>query len=1671
MKNVSKQVRNNTKKLLFISILVVLSLIFLVYTLRKEPASDSAEEQSLSSGATDQLSGNETKISHLRKQPTKEGDAVGVGENISLKNPVVDLGEKNPEEIHQHQHDENKASPRRIVKAENIPKSKFREQFEKLSHKAQRLALSNLSQIHDFKNDIASLNVDKNGMLFYTCKFKIDPKKEAAALAEAAAAGANSGVPAAVSVPISSPPVRHSKPGASKVLFLDFNGGLVDDTAWDGDGAGGVSYDCKPYDLDGDDTTFSDDEQTRIIELWAMVAEDFAPFDVDVTTEEPAVWTDQTGWCMITETVDKNGRANPHYGYGGIAYVNVFGRSGLWDYAYYSPAWVTEYSSTYAAEAAAHELGHNLGLSHDGQSPGDGAYYHGHDGGVISWGAIMGGGVTPDVTQWSKGEYYNANQHQDDLAIISGKLAYRADDHGDTDGTASVLNIPDFINISDSGIIETTDDPDVFSFTTGAGAITINANAYKNTYFTNDWGANLDINLELYNSVGTLVASNNPTTDVDATINYTAAAGTYYLHVKPSGVGSPLNNPPTGYTSYGSLGQYTLTGTVQPPAPAFTINNVTVTEGDAGTVNAVFDVTLTNADAPDFPLTVDFATADNNAKDENNDGDYQSQNNTLTFNANETQQVTILVNGDVRDEVDETFYVNLSNPSGSAVLGDSQGVGTITDDDPEPTVTLSVDNANIAEAGGVATFTATLSAVSGKDVTVNLGFTGTATGSGTDYTASGASISITAGNTTGTVTVTTDQDALDEENETVIVDITSVTNGTENGTQQQTTSITDDDLPPTVTLSRSPANIAEASGVSTLTALLSGASGKTVTVDLAYTGTATGSGTDYTASGTLIVITPGNTDGAVTVTAVQDALDEVDETIIVDIDAVTNGTEDGTQQQIVIINDDDPLPTISIDDVTVTEGDAGTVNARFTVSLDAVSAKTVTVDYTTTDSSATTGDSDYVLNTATLTFNPGDTTKTIDVTVNGDFNDENNEEYTIDLTNPGNATISDAQGVGTITDDDDSYDVTVDQGTGDGSYVDGVTVTITADADPTGLTFDKWTGSVAFANENAASTTFTMPASDTTVTATYTVDPASAEKITYGSVMTINASDVSGMDNEFTARPRVSGKYTDPVRLREYNASTRGITRVSKNAPSDQYQCEWSRKVGLYNKTDLRNANRAGTSTADWLTANPISDLDCMIRVNGRTANNTRLDVSVRGTSIVPPEITSIERWDGGSAAGGIHPASILVVKGNFFGSKAPIVGIEYTDARTGAVKQQRLKVVREMDYDDYRGNANKSYMNLTSGNGESTIRVEMPKKWWRDWAAGSYDLVLNNGVGVDTVSVATIASATNNNPVANNDAVTLYPGEASYYIDVLADNGSGEDEDADSDKMTIVLGSKTSTLGGRLALAKGKVRYTPPKAAIGAFPDTFTYTLTDSHGGTSGAAAVTVNMPAITLDPIKHWDGTALGARTVQPGSWLIISGSNFGTKVPTVKLAVENGKTLKLKVISKAQFDDYNNKANRSYTNLSTGASQITVEMPKRAWVGYTNSKAYTITVSNKLDTTGADETVTTSAGNSAPSTDDDAVTIYSGSTYYLIDVLADNGSGADEDDESDKMTIVLTSRTSTLGGRLSVDTKTNQVKYYRAKDNLCGFTDTFTYSLKDASGAISGTATVTITGSLNP
>jgi hypothetical protein len=212
------------------------------------------------------------------------------------------------------------------------------------------------------------------------------------------------------------------------------------------------------------------------------------------------------------------------------------------------------------------------------------------------------------------------------------------------------------------------------------------------------------------------------------------------------------------------------------PLPVLTINDVSVTEGNSGTQNAVFTVTLTGATAR--TVTVNYATA-NGSPAATAGSDYVAKSGTLTFAPGvTTQTVSVVVNGDLLNEANETFFVNLSGAT-NASIGDSRGICTIIDDDPLPSV--SINSVSLAEGNTGTrnmTFTLTLSAPSGRSVTVNYATAdGTAT-AGSDYTAKSGTVTFSAGATSRTITVSINGDRTVEPNETFFVNLSTPVNAT-----------------------------------------------------------------------------------------------------------------------------------------------------------------------------------------------------------------------------------------------------------------------------------------------------------------------------------------------------------------------------------------------------------------------------------------------------------------------------------------------------------------------------------------------------------------------------------------------------------------------------------------------------------------------------------------------------------------------------------------------------------------------------------------------------------------------------------------------------------------------------------------------------------------------------
>src|SRR6266540_2148486 len=347
---------------------------------------------------------------------------------------------------------------------------------------------------------------------------------------------------------------------------------------------------------------------------------------------------------------------------------------------------------------------------------------------------------------------------------------------------------------------------------------------------------------------------------------------------------------------------------------------------------------------------------------------------------------------------------------------------------------LSIDDVTVVEGdtGAVtASFTVALSAVSDQTVTVDFATADDTATAADDYLSAGGTLVFDPGQTTQSVSVSVNGDTLDEPDETYFVNLSNEANATIADGQGFGT-ITDDDLPPA--LSIDDVTVTEGSlgtTTATFTVSLSTASGLPVSVDYATAdGTATAPG-DYLSAGEPLGFAPGETAKSVSVSVNGDTLDEPDETYVVNLSNEANATiADG--QGLGTITDDDLPPALSIDDVTVTEGSLGTTTATFTVSLSAASGLPVSVDYATADGTAT-APGDYLSAGEPLGFAPGETAKSVSVSVNGDTLDEPDETYVVNLSNEANATIADGQGLGTITDDDlppalSIDDVTVTEG-------------------------------------------------------------------------------------------------------------------------------------------------------------------------------------------------------------------------------------------------------------------------------------------------------------------------------------------------------------------------------------------------------------------------------------------------------------------------------------------------------------------------------------------------------------------------------------------------------------------------------------------------------------------
>jgi hypothetical protein len=390
-------------------------------------------------------------------------------------------------------------------------------------------------------------------------------------------------------IPTSEAFLLHSNPGATIVVYMDFDGHHSVSNSW------GHNIQFPPYNTSGNSDNFSNGELNEIIAWWDYVAEDFAPFDVDVTTEEPPPGgltkngSGDTSYgmrCVITQPTSGFGS-----GIGGVAQLNTFNDSND------NPCFAFNKGNNTGSMTVSHEVGHTFGLSHDGLN---GQSYHpGTGSGAIDWGPIMGAPFGSNVVHWSNGDYSGASTGQNDLNIItnnSNGIDYKADDYGDshTDATPipAAVGCPSPAPGSITGLIERNNDVDSFSFSTTGGVVTIQADPHIP-------GPNLDIQLDLVTSTGVPVAAENQDTQVSATMVVDLAPGSYVVLIE--GSGSP------NYSDYGSIGEYTVAVSL-PGTTAVTNLGGGVPGSFAGTPNLAFTGTPCGGESVALQLTAGTAS-------------------------------------------------------------------------------------------------------------------------------------------------------------------------------------------------------------------------------------------------------------------------------------------------------------------------------------------------------------------------------------------------------------------------------------------------------------------------------------------------------------------------------------------------------------------------------------------------------------------------------------------------------------------------------------------------------------------------------------------------------------------------------------------------------------------------------------------------------------------------------------------------------------------------------------------------------------------------------------------------------------------------------------------------------------------------------------------------------
>lgn len=465
--------------------------------------------------------------------------------------------------------------------------------------------------------------------------------------------------------------------------------------------------------------------------------------------------------------------------------------------------------------------------------------------------------------------------------------------------------------------------------------------------------------------------------------------------------------------------------------PKVTVAPVEFKEMDSGSLKAVFTVSL--SEASDEAVTVDYSTSDGSAKSPK---DYTSTSGTLTIPKGETSgTIEVDVINDKLDEEDEDFSLTIKNPAGADLGASTTAKCTIKDDDAAPDIAISSHEVIEGDSGNNTQliFDVSLSAESGKTVTVTYSTAGDTATQGIDYTAITSGTLTFAPGDTGPkqIEVTVLGDDIQEPSETVTLNLTA-TNANQT-TYSAIGTIKDNDK---ATISISDASGTEGPGQSIIFKVsLTKPCSESVSVNFRTKDGSAVMVNDYIQKDGTVTFSPNDTeDKTITIDINDDEIYEGAESFCVELFDLDPSVEMGKATGTGTINDNESKPVISVGDISVDEGDTGNTTASFTVSVSPASAKDIYVNYATSAVTAE-EDKDYTaVPPNTLKIPATKTSETIDVDVTGDTIYEDNETFSLNLSIPSalpplaekEISFSKGTAVCKITDNDSAPSVTFD---------------------------------------------------------------------------------------------------------------------------------------------------------------------------------------------------------------------------------------------------------------------------------------------------------------------------------------------------------------------------------------------------------------------------------------------------------------------------------------------------------------------------------------------------------------------------------------------------------------------------------------------------------------------